>query len=465
MAGALPPDKPVGQVTPTSIPGPSAEHWFGLDDLGRDEFTRILWGARWSLVIGVVSLLLGMTGGLLLGLLAGAFGGVVDTIVMRFVDMVLAIPGLLFAIGVAAMLGSGLEAVMIAIAVVNVPIFARLLRGQMLAQRQSDYVLAATSVGVRRRRIVLGHILPNSLTPVIVQGTLTLATAIVDAAGLAFLGLSSNDPSIPEWGRMLADTQRYLSSAPLLAVFPDWPSSSPHSASPCWGSRCARPSTPNTGGDELSLLKFEELSVVFRQRGREDVRAVDGVSFSVAPGETVGLVGESGCGKSVTSLAVMGLLPRRGVLVEGSIAFDGTELLDPARRQTAHPARQGHGHRLPGPDELAQPGRAHRGPGDRGARTAPRPELGGGAGRGGRATAPGGHPRPRRRLREYPHQLSGGMRQRALIAAALACSPAAHRRRAHHRAGRHHPGADPRTSQGVGLSPGRALWIPHNLRW
>ncbi|AWS42611.1 ABC transporter permease [Streptosporangium sp. 'caverna'] len=216
----FPPDKPVGQVTPTSIPGPSAEHWFGLDDLGRDEFTRILWGARWSLVIGVVSLLLGMTGGLLLGLLAGAFGGVVDTVVMRFVDMVLAIPGLLFAIGVAAMLGSGLEAVMIAIAVVNVPIFARLLRGQMLAQRQSDYVLAATSVGVRRRRIVLGHILPNSLTPVIVQGTLTLATAIVDAAGLAFLGLSSNDPSIPEWGRMLADTQRYLSSAPLLAVFP-----------------------------------------------------------------------------------------------------------------------------------------------------------------------------------------------------------------------------------------------------
>nr|BFE80084.1 hypothetical protein GCM10020093_026850 [Planobispora longispora] len=168
----------------------------------------------------MVSLLLGMAGGLLLGLLAGAFGGWVDGVVMRVVDMMLSVPGLLFAIGVAAMLGSGLDAVMIAIAVVNMPIFARLLRGQMLAQRRSDYVLAATSVGVRRRRIVLGHILPNSLTPVIVQGTLTLATAIVDAAGLAFLGLSSNDPSIPEWGRMLADTQRYLSSAPLLAVFP-----------------------------------------------------------------------------------------------------------------------------------------------------------------------------------------------------------------------------------------------------
>ncbi|GIH96408.1 ABC transporter permease [Planobispora siamensis] len=215
-----PPDKPVGQVTPTSIPGPSAEHWFGLDDLGRDEFSRVLWGARWSLVIGVVSLLLGLVGGMVLGLLAGAFGGWVDGVVMRLVDIMLSVPGLLFAIGIAAMLGSGLDAVMIAIAVVNVPIFARLLRGQMLAQRQSDYVLAAKAVGVRRRRIVLGHVLPNSLTPVIVQGTLTLAVAIVDAAGLAFLGLSSNDPSIPEWGRMLADTQRYLSSAPLLAVFP-----------------------------------------------------------------------------------------------------------------------------------------------------------------------------------------------------------------------------------------------------
>ncbi|GAA3113603.1 ABC transporter permease subunit [Planomonospora alba] len=215
-----PPDKPVGQVTPTSIPGPSAEHWFGLDDLGRDEFSRVLWGARWSLVIGVVSLLLGLAGGTLLGLLAGAFGGWVDGAVMRLVDMMLSIPGLLFAIGVAAMLGAGLDAVMIAIAAVNVPVFARLLRGQMLAQSRSDYVLAATAVGVPRRWIVLGHVLPNSLTPVIVQGTLTLATAIVEAAGLAFLGLSGNDPSIPEWGRMLADTQRYLASAPLLAVFP-----------------------------------------------------------------------------------------------------------------------------------------------------------------------------------------------------------------------------------------------------
>jgi peptide/nickel transport system permease protein len=209
-----------GTVTPTNIPGPSAEYWFGLDQLGRDEFSRVVYGARQSLLVGVVSLLLGMLGGLLLGLLAGAFGGWVDSVIMRIVDIMLSIPGLLAAIGIAALLGPSLQSVMIAIAVINIPIFARLLRGQMLAQRESDYVLAATSLGVRRRAVVLGHIVPNSLSPVIVQATLTLATAIIEAAGLSFLGLGSPNPGVPEWGRMLADTQRFLASAPHLAFFP-----------------------------------------------------------------------------------------------------------------------------------------------------------------------------------------------------------------------------------------------------
>jgi peptide/nickel transport system permease protein len=171
-------------------------------------------------LVGVVALLLGMAGGLLLGILAGAFGGKVDTVIMRVVDVMLSIPGLLMAIAIAALLGRSLLSVMIAIAVINIPIFARLLRGQMLAQRGSDYVLAATSLGVRRRSIVLGHVLPNSMSPVIVQATLTLATAIIEAAGLSFLGLGSPDPRVPEWGLMLANTQRYLASAPHLAFFP-----------------------------------------------------------------------------------------------------------------------------------------------------------------------------------------------------------------------------------------------------
>lgn len=210
----------VGQVTPTDIPGPSREHLLGLDNLGRDEFSRILHGARQSLLVGVVSLVLGMTAGLLLGILAGTFGGWVDNVVMRIIDIMLSVPGILLAIAIAAVLGQSLISVMIAIAVINVPVFARLLRGQMLSQRNADYVAAAQSVGVRRRVIVFRHIVPNSISPVIVQGTLTLATAIIEAAGLSFLGLGSSDPAVPEWGRMLADTQRLLTVAPQLAIFP-----------------------------------------------------------------------------------------------------------------------------------------------------------------------------------------------------------------------------------------------------
>lgn len=214
------PTESVGDVTPTNIPGPSAEHWMGLDNLGRDEFSRIVYGARQSLLIGVVSLTIGLTVGVFFGLLAGGLGGWVDTIIMRITDMMLSVPGLLFAIGVAALLGQSLTSVMIAIAVVNIPIFTRLLRGTMLAERQKDYALAIKSVGVKKWAIITRHVLPNSLSPVIVTGTLTLATAIIDAAGLAFLGLSGEDPAIPEWGLMLAGTQRFLASAPHLAFFP-----------------------------------------------------------------------------------------------------------------------------------------------------------------------------------------------------------------------------------------------------
>jgi peptide/nickel transport system permease protein len=207
-------------ITLNSIPGPSADHWLGLDTQGRDELSRILYGARASLLVGVVSLSLGAITGMIIGAVAGGFGGWVDSALMRLMDVMLAVPGLLFAIAVAAVLQPSLKAVMIAIAVVNVPVFARLLRASMLGQRESDYALAARMVGVKRGRIVLSHVLPNSLGPVIVQATLALGTAIIDAAGLAFLGLGSADPSVPEWGRMLADTQQYLQSAPRLAIFP-----------------------------------------------------------------------------------------------------------------------------------------------------------------------------------------------------------------------------------------------------
>jgi peptide/nickel transport system permease protein len=201
-------------------PGPSSAHWLGVDQLGRDELSRIFYGARLSLVVGIVAVSVGLSVGLVLGSLAGFFGGIVDTAIMRCIDIMLAIPGLLFAIGIVAALGPGLIKVMIAIGVTQIPIFARLLRGSILAQRENDFVLAARSVGVRRLRILYGHILPNAISPVIVQGTLALATAIIDVAGLSFLGLGDQDPSRPEWGAMLTSTNQYLQDAPWLAIVP-----------------------------------------------------------------------------------------------------------------------------------------------------------------------------------------------------------------------------------------------------
>ncbi len=201
-------------------PGPSRDHLLGVDELGRDELSRILFGARYSLLIGIVSVTVGLSIGLVLGAVAGYLGGIADTLILRAMDIMLSIPGLLLAIGIVALLGPGIWQIMIAVGIVNVPIFTRLLRGSVIAQKENDYVLAARSVGVPRRTILASHILPNAISPVIVQGTLALATAIIDVAGLGFLGLGPQDPSTPEWGTMLTGTVRFLQTAPHLAIFP-----------------------------------------------------------------------------------------------------------------------------------------------------------------------------------------------------------------------------------------------------
>ena len=209
-----------GQVTPTDVPGPSEEHRLGLDRFGSDLYTQMLYGARQSLVYGVVSTIIGLTVGAFLGLLAGGLGGKVDTIIMCVVDIMLSIPSLLLAVSVAAVLGQNAYSVMIAIGVAQVPIFARLLRGSMLSQNKSDYVLAADALGIRKRKIIMGHVFPNSVGPTIVQATLNLATAIIEVAALSFLGLGEADPAVAEWGRMLVAAQDRFDAAPQLALFP-----------------------------------------------------------------------------------------------------------------------------------------------------------------------------------------------------------------------------------------------------
>jgi peptide/nickel transport system permease protein len=209
-----------GDVTPTSVPGPDAHHLLGLDRFGSDLYTQLLFGARKSLVYGVVSTAIGLTIGAALGIISGGLGGWVDTAVMRLVDIMLSVPSLLLAVSVAAVLGQNASSIMIAIGVAQVPIFARLLRGSMLAQGRSDYVLAASALGIRRRRIVMGHVLPNAVGPTIVQATLNLATAIIEVAALSFLGLGEADPAIAEWGRMLVAAQDRFQAAPRLALLP-----------------------------------------------------------------------------------------------------------------------------------------------------------------------------------------------------------------------------------------------------
>ena len=224
FAPRLAPHSPTEQnlllIADGCCPGPSREHLLGVDELGRDELSRVVYGARYSLVVGVLSVAVGLSIGMLLGSIAGYLGGWADSVVMRMMDILLAIPSLLLAIGIVAMLGAGLVQVMIAVGIATVPIFARLLRGTILGQREADYVLAARSIGVRKRVILTSHILPNSISPVIVAGTLAMATAIIDVAGLGFLGLGPQDPATPEWGTMLTTADRYISTAPFLAFFP-----------------------------------------------------------------------------------------------------------------------------------------------------------------------------------------------------------------------------------------------------
>lgn len=198
---------------------PSALHWMGTDDLGRDITSRIIYGARASLLAGLIAVGIAILAGLPLGLIAGYYGGWVDTIISRCTDALLACPFLVLAIALAAFLGASLENAMIAIGISAMPIFIRLVRGQVLTIKHEDFVTAARGQGMRDRSIILAHILPNVVTPVVVQATITMAVAILAEASLAFLGLGQRPPAA-SWGSMLDVARQFMTDAPWMSVWP-----------------------------------------------------------------------------------------------------------------------------------------------------------------------------------------------------------------------------------------------------
>lgn len=218
-APLLAPYDPDSQETSRRLEPPSKQHLLGLDDLGRDVLSRIVWGARVSLRVGFSVVILASLIGISLGAISGYFGGVIDTLIMRLTDILLAFPGILLAIALVAVLGPSLNNVILALATIGWVAYARLVRGQVLKVREMEYVTAAKALGAKSPRVIIRHVLPNVINPVIVMATLGLAGAILSEAALSFLGLGVQPPT-PSWGAMLTAGRRYLGLANHLAIFP-----------------------------------------------------------------------------------------------------------------------------------------------------------------------------------------------------------------------------------------------------
>ncbi|RKN08163.1 dipeptide/oligopeptide/nickel ABC transporter permease/ATP-binding protein [Streptomyces radicis] len=444
--------------------GPSGEHWMGQDSLGRDILSRLMHGARWSLAIGLGATLLALAAGAVLGAIAATSRKAVDETLMRSLDIVMAFPGIALAAVLISVFGGGIPVLICAIAFLYTPPIARVVRANVMAQYGEDYVTAERVIGARTRHILIRHVAINCAAPILVFCTVMVADAIVLEASLSFIGAGVRPPE-PSWGSVIAEGKNLVLLGGWWAtVFPgllmlatvlslnilaegvsdawaaprarrvpeaparDVPALPEQAAGPA--DERERPRAPlalpglaeaahrlrerarPTGLGE-PILSVRDLTIGFdRAHGGRDV--VDGVSFDVHPGEVLGLVGESGCGKSLTALTVMGLQPRTA-RVGGSVRFDGRELngLPPRARRPL----LGHEMAMVYQDALsslnpAMPIRAQlkqlvrRGGGRTPAELLALVGLD-----------------PERTLRAYPHELSGGQRQRVLIAMALSRDP------------------------------------------
>ena len=417
---------------------PSWQHWLGQDEVGRDILSRLLWGARSSLTVAILSALIGCVIGTSLGVLGGFLGGFVDLLTIRAADIILCFPPLLLALLVVTLLGPGAATLVPVLGLVFIPGFVRVAYAGVLSVRHQEYVEAQRALGVGPLRIMLRTVLPNIGGPVLVQFSLAMAAAVVLESGLSFLGLGVVPPS-PSWGLMIGAARQTMAQTPLPLI---WPSLAltltvlsmnalcdavrqavdPHGTPPRerrWKLPALLPGMPFGAASSLSV---NGLSVAIETKAGE-IRPVRSVSWQVAPGETLAIVGESGSGKSLTGLAVLGLLPPVARAAEGAVHFDGRELLrldEPALRRlrggdvamvfqdpmsSLNPV-----HRIG--RQITEAIRVHR----RVSRAAAWREA-------VSLLARVGIPDAARRARSFPHELSGGMRQRAMVAMAIANRP------------------------------------------
>ena len=436
--------------------GPSASHWLGTDDLGRDILSRLIWGARISLRVSFEIVALAAVVAIPLGLIAGFFRGAVDSVIMRTMDALFSFPPLILALTVAALLGADINDAAIAIAIVFVPSFVRLLRGEVIAVREEAYIESARSLGATSKRLVGRHVVPNVASPIIIQLALALGFALLTEAGLSFLGVGEQPPT-PSWGGMLQEGFQFINTAPWALVFPGLAimltvlafnlvadglrdslgRARPRGSSPVSGERESRrtPMARVRGigrSEEQAPTSGAHARCRPARRGqpadriphpRDLVAGHGGGQLLRAPGKTLGLVGESGSGKTVSALAVMGLLPAKVSQVTGSIRFEGQELttISPSRLRQLRGNEMAMIFQEPmtslNPaytvgNQIAEQVRAHREISRADAwkvaiEMLDRVEISHAA----------------TRAHDYPHAFSGGMRQRVMIAMALSCSP------------------------------------------
>ncbi|MGK5674297.1 dipeptide/oligopeptide/nickel ABC transporter permease/ATP-binding protein [Micromonospora sp. URMC 106] len=438
--------------------GPSTAHWMGLDSANRDIFTRLLYGARWSLLIGLGATAIALVSGAVIGAVAATSRKAVDEAIMRSLDVVMAFPGIALAAVLVAVFGGSIPVLVLAIAFLYMPSVARVVRANVLAQYGEDYVAAERIIGARTPHILLKHVAINCAAPILVFCTVMVADAIVFEASLSFIGAGVRPPD-PSWGSVIADGRNMVLLGGWWAtVFPGllilitvltlnilaegvsdaWAAPTARRADPVKKAKdvdALEQATPGSGeitelpglakaAQRLAerarplpqgepILQVQNLTIGFE--GRHDgVDVVDGITFDVRPGEVLGLVGESGCGKSLTALTVMGLQPR-GARIGGRILFEGRNLLTLPR--AARRRLLGHDMAMIYQDALSSLNPA----------MTVKAQLKQVVRRGGRRS-----PTellklvgldPARTLAAYPHELSGGQRQRVLIAMALSREP------------------------------------------